>query len=89
MQYLAVYESSTRNAISRCLREQHKKCNISLFTRAAQEKGHLVVYEISTKKIPRYLRHITRNEVKMAAKKLLGILGVIAERRRTRLYALL
>jgi len=50
MRYLAVYESSTRNAISRCLREQHKKCDISLFTRAAQEMQYLAVYESSTRK---------------------------------------
>jgi len=57
MRYIAVHESSTINAISRRLRQEHNKCDISLFARAAQEMRYLTVYEISTRNaISRRLR---------------------------------
>jgi len=57
MRYLAVYASSTINAITRRLRQEHNKYDISLFTRAAREMRYLAVYESSTKNaISRRLR---------------------------------
>jgi hypothetical protein len=62
MRHLAIYESSTINAIFRLLRQQHKKCDISPFTTAAQEVRYLAVYESSTRDaMSRRLRDKSKN----------------------------
>jgi hypothetical protein len=46
--YLSLYDTSTGNRISCCLREKFKRYEITVFAREAQETPYIAVYKRSS-----------------------------------------